>query len=92
MPDEYKLNEASARGVRAKNLLDNDLLIESYAKIEADLVAGWIGSDPRDTAGRELAWHQVIANRKHKQHLESVMNSGKIADSDLSVMKKLFKR
>lgn len=86
MPEEFKLNQQAVEAAAAKQLLENALLIGAYEQIEADLVAAWIASDPRDTAGRELAWHSVIANRRHKSHLENAVSNGTVATGDLKVL------
>lgn len=86
MPEEFKLNQQTVDAARAKQFLENDLVVKAYDQIEADLVAAWIASDPRDMAGRELAWHSVIANRRHKSHLESAVSDGSVAQGDLKVL------
>jgi hypothetical protein len=83
MIDELKLNEASAKAVRAQNLLDNDLVIEAHDKIEAALIAGWIASEARDTDGREKLWHRIHANRAHKGVFEAIVRDGKMAQAQL---------
>ena len=83
MIDEDKLSQARAKAQRAQNLLDNELLKEAYAKLEAELVDAWIKTPPRDTDGRERCWAAVQANRKHRDYLESVVNDGKLASAEL---------
>lgn len=83
MADEFKLQQDASRATRAKTLLENELLAEAYNKIEADLIAAWIASLPRDTDGRERCWNAVQANRKHREYLVSVLNNGKLAAAEL---------
>lgn len=83
MIDEDALAQATAKAARAQGLLANELLLEAYATIEADLIAAWIASPARDTDGRERCWAAVQANRKHKAYLESVVNDGKLAAAQL---------
>lgn len=83
MTDEIKLNKALSRGARAQQVLDNELVKEAYQHIENDLIAAWIGSDPRDTEGRERCFHMIHANRKHKGFFEGVLQDGKLAEVEL---------
>lgn len=83
MSDEDTLSQAAAKAARAQSLLGNELLLEAYDRIEADLIAGWIATPARDTDGRERCWAAVQANRKHKVYLQSVVNDGKMAAAQL---------
>ena len=83
MSDEFKLQQDASRAARADGLLKNELLAEAYDKLEADLIAAWIASNPRDTDGRERCFHAVHANRKHKEYLVSIVNNGKLAAAEL---------
>lgn len=83
MIDQDELSRVATKAMRAQNLLDNELLVEAYDKIEAELVAAWIGALPRDTEGRERCWAAVQANRKHREYLVSVVNNGKLAAREL---------
>lgn len=78
-----KLLEQRNRAARAEAFLRDELVIESYERLEADLVKAWIMSDPRDNDGRERAWNAVQANRKHKDYFQSVITNGKLADAEL---------
>jgi len=83
MDEEFKHRQDASKGARAGALLNNELLTEAYDKIEADLIAAWIASNPRDTDGRERCFHAIHANRKHKAYLVSVVNDGKVAAAEL---------
>jgi hypothetical protein len=83
MIDEDKLSQDRAKALRAQSLLENELLIEAYAKLEAELVSAWIATPPRDTDGRERCWAAVQANRKHREYLQSIVNNGKLAAAEL---------
>ena len=80
---EDKLHRDSARGARAANLLEHELLKEAHEKIEEQLIQAWINSDPRDTEGRERVFASVHANRKHRDYLKTVAMDGKLAQAQL---------
>lgn len=84
--DEDKLSKAASKAARAQSLLQNELLAEAYAKIEAELISAWINSPPRDNDGRERAWNAVQANRNHRRYLETVVNNGKMAAAELRLV------
>jgi hypothetical protein len=75
-----------ARAHRAAALLDDDLIKGAYDLIEADLIQAWIGSEPRDSDGRERVWNMIHANRKHRDYLQRVINDGKIASAELKAL------
>lgn len=72
-----------ARGVRARELLDNELVQEALTTIKSEYVKAWEASPARDAEGRERLWVMVKLVEKFKGHLEQVWDSGKIADDKL---------
>lgn len=86
MTDEVKLNRDMVRGSKAKQVLENELFRESHDKIERALIDAWIGSDPRDTEGRERCFQMLHANRKHRAFFESVIHTAKISEAELKQM------
>jgi hypothetical protein len=83
MTDDSKLHAATNRAMRAKALLGDELLIEAFDAIEADLVMGWKDSDPRDTDGRERVWNALQALGKVKDFLQNAVANGAIATREL---------
>ena len=83
MTDENKLHAARTRAMRAKALLDNELLNEAFASIEADLIAGWKLSQSRDTDGRERVWNALQAVGKVKDFLHAAVADGTVATREL---------
>jgi len=71
------------RGVRARELLDNELVQEALTTIKSEYVKAWEASPARDAEGRERLWVMVKLVEKFKGHLEQVWDSGKIADDKL---------
>lgn len=92
MSDEYKLIRDNTRALGAQALLDNDLFNEAHAKLEAELIAAWKSSNPRDTEGRERIWAAVQANAKHKGYIANIVNNGKIAAAELKALAERPKR
>ena len=67
------------RGERARLLLDDDLLKDAFALIEADCVVQWKGTAPANVAGREKLWQQLKAIEAVKAKLQQAIADGKIA-------------
>lgn len=74
--------EAEAlRGRRAQEVLDNEIYVETYALLEAELVRQW--RDCRNKDDREQIHQLLITLDKVKIAMESVMRSGEIASAKL---------
>jgi hypothetical protein len=83
LADEHKLLRDRARSAEAQSLLDNTLFNEALATLEADYITAWKATPLRDTEGRERVWQAVQIVGKIKDHLGSVMTSGKVAAKQL---------
>lgn len=66
------------RGERAKALLADELLIESFDKARAFYLSAYESSSEGDTVVRERAYHRLRALQDVKAHLESLAVSGVI--------------
>jgi hypothetical protein len=78
-----KLETAIARGARAKELLESELMREVFRQIEEDYVAGWPNTSARDTDARERLWLAVQVLGVVKDHLVIVANDGKLAQAEV---------
>lgn len=82
------MNEAlhgeSARGQRAQEVLENPLVIESFALIESEIMKAWEDSPVRDIDGREKLYQMLTMGRKFKRHFESVVQTGEMARRTLA--------
>lgn len=73
-----------ARGRRAEQLLNDEMLKGAFATIKAEYLKGWESSGPRDTEGRERLWQAFQIIGKVETHLKDIMNNGKIAQHELA--------
>jgi len=83
MTDEVSLNEMATRGVRADELLDNELLSEGFAALEASYISAWRASAIDDSAGREKLFLAINIVGKVRDHLASIVANGKLAQAEL---------
>jgi hypothetical protein len=78
-----KLTSDTVRGAQAKALLDNELLAEAFARLDADYIAAWRATPVRDTDARERLWQATQIVGKVRDHLTAVLNNGKLAQRQL---------
>ena len=81
---EYRLQEETQRGERARLLLADPLIAEAFDTIQQELMTAWQTSPARDTDGRETLWLSVKLLNQVKSHLQSVVETGHLAQIDLS--------
>lgn len=78
------LNKENERGQRAKELLENPLLVEAFEVIEQEIQKAWEDSPARDAEGREKLYQMLMISRKVKRHVESVVHTGEMARRTLA--------
>lgn len=76
-----------ARAKRAALLIDDELLKEAFSTLEAAYVEGWKSTKAIDTDTRERVWIALQVLGAVRQHLNTVLNDGVIAQSDLERLK-----
>lgn len=97
MASENKLHIDAQRGERAKSLLSNELLTESFEKIERLLMDDWKTTDPEDSRRREDAWRSLKLLHNLQEQLKRVAITGEASSKELlkiksqSLLKKVLK-
>lgn len=81
-----------ARGTRAEQLLENDLLNEAFTKIRENLHQQFEQSSANDAEGREEAWKMLKVISEVERHLKSVVHTGKIAKKEKEIEEEKQKR
>ena len=89
---EDGLQRDVVRGARAKALMDDELLQEAFARLEADYIAAWRTSPARDTDARERLWQAVNVLGKIKDHIACVAAGGRLAQRQLDELTKAAAR
>ena len=77
---EYEIS----RGERAQQVLREPLLQEAFTEVERELTEQWQTSPVRDVEGREKLYLTLLCLRKVQRHLESVVETGKVAQATLA--------
>jgi hypothetical protein len=81
--DEIKLQKDAINGVRAKELLDNELIQGAFTSLEAAYTKAWRMTTIDDVSGREKLFLAINVVGKVRDHLISVMSNGTLATEEL---------
>jgi hypothetical protein len=81
-----RLLDARNRAVRAQALVDDPLLKEGFDALEAAYIAMWRATRPEDQNAREKLYLAVNVIGKLREHLQSVIANGRLADSELNAL------
>ena len=92
MTDEANLNETSARGARAEELLDNELLAGAFTALEASYISAWRATVVDDVNGREKLFLAINIVGKVRDHLASIVANGKLAEAELRELARVAER
>jgi hypothetical protein len=76
------------RGRKATELLENELLKEAMAAMEAEIAAQWLACPIRDKDGKEALWQLAKTMEKFKAILTGYVESGKLATDRLATFEK----
>jgi hypothetical protein len=90
--DETKLGEASAKAVRAQNLLDNELLSEAFKGLEDSYTAAWRATKIEDAGAREKLFLAINIVGKVREHLIAIVTNGKLAQAELKELAQVAER
>ena len=83
MSDESGLDQAVMKAVRAQDLLDNELLTETFKTLEENYASAWRATVIDDAAGREKLFLAINIVGKVRDHLNAVVANGKLAQAEL---------
>ena len=92
MSDENRLDQAIARGTRAQDLLDNELLTEAFKGLEDNYAAAWRATTIDDVAGREKLFLAINIVGKVRDHLAATVANGKLAQAELKELAQVAER
>lgn len=80
MPD---LEQEVIRGHEAERIMRSPLWNEAWAVYEERLTSSWAQSGTDQTDQRERIWLALQIARKVKNHLESIMKTGQLAQKQV---------
>jgi hypothetical protein len=82
------LEEEIRRGKKADEVLSNELVVEGFAHIEAELYAKFQEVSPSDEKSVMFVKHMLYMHSKYKEFFRQVMVNGKLASVNLEAKKK----
>jgi hypothetical protein len=92
MSDESQLDQAAAKAVRAQELLDNELLSETFKALEDTYTAAWRATTIDDVAAREKLFLAINIVAKVRDYLASVVANGRLAEAELKELAQVSER
>jgi hypothetical protein len=92
MSDESGLDQAVTKAARAQELLDNELLTETFKTLEENYAAAWRATVVGDVAGREKLFLAINIVGKVRDHLNAVVANGKLAQAELKELAQIAER
>jgi hypothetical protein len=92
MSDESRLDRAAAKALRAQELIDNDLLTETFKTLEDNYTSAWRATVIDDVAGREKLFLAINIVGKVRDHLNAVVANGKLAQAELKELAQIAER
>jgi hypothetical protein len=88
---EQAMHSDLLRAANARALLENDLLKEALAAIEAEVVQVWGATPQRDKEGKEALWQLYKTAQKFRSLLTGYIETGKVAQAQLAHYEKQSK-
>lgn len=76
--------ERLARASRAQMLIEDDLLRECFKILEQEYFKAWVNTTEAETQARENYWRAINQLGDLRNHLNSVINDGKIAQAEIN--------
>jgi hypothetical protein len=92
MSDESRLDQAVTKAVRAQELLDNELLTETFKALEENYTSAWRATVIDDVAAREKLFLAINIVGKVRDHLNAVVANGKLAQAELKELAQIAER
>ncbi|UFW75504.1 hypothetical protein [Bradyrhizobium sp. WU425] len=90
--NEDELHSAASRGSHADGLLKDELLSESFSKLEEAYIAAWRSTNIEDVAAREKLFLAINVLGKVKEHLGKVAANGELAKAEVEELVRAAER
>lgn len=82
-PEEPQLRQERERGARARQIIDSPLWDEAWTTLELRLMEAWKSSQSGMAERRELIYMQLRAAAEVRGHIETVLETGQLAEMQL---------
>ena len=78
------LEKEKQRGIKAKQILEDEIFAEAVQKVSEELRQEWLNSPIRDTEGREKIYMMEKMLNVLLVQIRSVMETGKLASKQIN--------
>ena len=85
---EINLREESARAHKAKQILEDPMVKDSFERLEKELIEGLIATPADATEKREKLHMMLVFGRKWRNTFASLIQTGHLADLQLEQKRK----
>lgn len=92
MTDEHALLRDTGAALGAQSLLDNGQLKSAFAGLEEAYTAAWRSTRIDDVTGREKLFLAINVVGKVRDHLQAIVNNGKLAQAELRALAETAER
>jgi hypothetical protein len=75
------------KAIRARAILEDELVSEIFDRMERCLVEAWAASGPSEMGAREESYRSLRALQNFRAEFERLISDGKVAERDLSELK-----
>ena len=89
---EAQLRSEAARGFRATELMNDELMLEAFSTLDHRLTQEWADSPVRDTEGRERIWLMQKLLKNVDAHLREIATTGRMANLQLEQERNLLQK
>lgn len=88
MDDVSQLHEENFRAQRAKQILDDPFVKDSFESLERELMEGLIATSAEDSSKREKLHMMLVYGRKWRNTFQTLIETGKLAAFQLEEKRK----
>lgn len=89
--DEGMARSTLARANHARTILEDQIVIETFERMETRLRQAWEGSKFHDSEGREEAYRMLRTLKLFKDEFGQMLSDGEVARGDLARLKAFIK-
>ena len=85
---EPTAQEAIKKAERAKAILADPIVTETFETLEKQYFEAWRDTNPEDADGRESMWQLLWASAEFRRHLSLILQRGQFHKNHLDKVKK----
>lgn len=92
MSDEIKLTAEREKAAQAQRLLTDEMLQGAFKGLEEAYTSAWRATTIDDVSSREKLFLAINVVGKVRDHLQAIVNNGKLAEAELKALAQTAER